>query len=90
MDQDFEKYIRARIRVAGEELIRRSGNLSLSGLDACAGVTVHVHIPTLSEEVYFPELKISFDCYNDQLFKTLVNEIDCSGEFAALTSLSEI
>lgn len=90
MNQDFENYIRARIRVAGEELIRRSENLSLSGLESCTGVTIHVHIPTLSDEVCLPELKISFDCYNDRLFKTLINDIDCSGEYAALTQPSDI
>lgn len=90
MNKGFEDYIRARIRVAGEELIRRSENLSLQGLDSCTGIQVQLTIPTLSEKVYFPEFKISFECYNDKLFKTLVNDFDLSGEYAALTQPSDI
>lgn len=59
---DFQEWLRSRIRLVGEELIRRSEKLDLGGLDVIVAVDIDVHIPTITDEIGWPSLTISFDC----------------------------
>lgn len=75
--QQFKEWLRARIRLVGEELIRRSEELDFGGLDAVVAVDIDVHIPTLTDEIGWPSLSISFDCGEKKYLDALV-----SGEIA--------
>lgn len=70
----FQDWLRARIRLVGEELIRRSEELNLGGLDVVTSVDINVHIPTDGEEIGWPSLQISFDCGEQKWVDTLVSE----------------
>lgn len=72
----FQDWLRARIRLLGEELIRRSEELDLGGLDAIVAVDIDIHVPTLSDELGWPSLSISFDCGEKKYADALM-----SGEF---------
>lgn len=69
----FQDWLRARIRLVGEELIRRSEELNLGGLDVVTSVDINVHIPTNREEIGWPSLQISFDCGEQKWVDALVS-----------------
>ena len=70
---DFQEWLRSRIRLVGEELIRRSEKLDLGGLDAIVAVDINVHIPTVTDEIGWPSLTISFDCGEKKYLDALVS-----------------
>lgn len=78
---DFQEWLKARIRLVGEELIRRSEDLNLGGLDVIVAVDINVHIPTITEEVGWPSLSISFDCGEKKYADALI-----SGDFVLCPS----
>lgn len=80
-NQQFKEWLQARIRLVGEELIRRSEELDLGGLDAVVAVDIDIHIPTLVDEIGWPSLSISFDCGEKKYLDALV-----SGELPPPTS----
>lgn len=70
---NFQEWLQARIRLVGEELIRRSEELTLGGLDLIAAIDINVHIPTSCDEVAWPSLNISFDCGEKKYVDALVS-----------------
>lgn len=69
----FQNWLRARIRLVGEELVRRSEELNLGGLDVVTAVDINIHIPTMGYENRQPSLRISFDCGEKKYIDALVS-----------------
>lgn len=65
MEEDgtcFQDWFRARLRMVGEEIIRRSEVLSLDGLDAMVSADISIHIPTIHDSMddFWPSMTFSF------------------------------
>lgn len=73
-DDKFQSWMRSQIRLAGEELIRRSESLTLDGLDLIHEVDIRIVIPTYSSEITFQSMKISFAITNKKHL-----DVICSG-----------
>lgn len=61
---DYQQWVRDRLRMAGEELIRRSENFSTSGLDMMTDIDIGIHIPTYGEHIEVPSIEFSFRVIN--------------------------
>lgn len=70
---DFQEWLRSRIRLVGEELIRRSEKLDLGGIDMVVAVDIDVHIPTVTDEIGWPSMKISFDCGEKKYLDAIIS-----------------
>lgn len=71
--KEFQDWMRSRIRLVGEELIRRSEKLDLGGLDLITDVDISVHIPTIGEEICWPSLSICFNCGEKKYLDNLIS-----------------
>lgn len=68
LDYDMKEqsdYISKQIRMAGEELIRRSEQINLGGLDFANDISINIIIPSSTRsDVKFPEISFEFVCLN--------------------------
>lgn len=62
--EEFADWMRAQIRMAGEELIRRSDQIDFSGWDAIHDIGINIEIPTYKEQFEAPEIEFIFRAYN--------------------------
>lgn len=68
---EFVEWMKRRIKLAGEELIKRADLFTLDGLDAMVSLDVHISIPTLAEIDRWPSLTITANC-GDATFEDAV------------------
>lgn len=71
--KNFEDYVRLSLKMFGEEMIRRSEELELGGLDACADIHIEYDIPSWNDEIDFPKFSITFECYNQTEIDAFIN-----------------
>lgn len=63
-DMKFERWLKDQIKLAGEELIRRSESFTQDGLDGLTDLFIRIQIPTYTTEIQFPEIEFSFQVVN--------------------------
>lgn len=58
---EFQQWFRERLRLCGEELVRRAENINLDGLDAMDSVDISINIPTNKEQFVWPSIHFTFN-----------------------------
>lgn len=64
-EKRFQEKFRKELRLAGEELIRRSENMDLDGFDLMTGCKINISLPVgPGDKITFPDIHFVITCCN--------------------------
>lgn len=59
---EFVEWMKHRIRLVGEEIIKRADLINFEGFDAMTQFNIDVRIPTLTDTPWWPSITFSAEC----------------------------
>lgn len=77
IEKRFQEDFRKELRLAGEELIRRSENMNLSGFDIMTDCTITIKLPiNFHGDAKVPEIDFSISCCNRKRCDHIMGEVE--------------
>lgn len=72
--KELDAWMKRQIRLAGEELIRRSETTSMEGWDGVQNIFIEIDIPTYTDRLEVPSITISVETLNKVALLHLMTE----------------
>lgn len=62
LNPEFVEWMRNRIKIVGEEIIKRADRMTFEGFDAMTELDINIRITTMTDEILWPSINMIAHC----------------------------